>query len=203
MICHSGVGLTPVIDGKVHHFSAGGLYNGLVLLIDDETRTYWDHMTGEAVHGPLKGATLDWWSIELTTVEAALAKEADLRVFRAQPSFLARVADKLVGKRLRGKGILPPGFRGTMGKKDGRLPEMTRGLGVVQGGEVRFYPVDALDGGVEDDWSGRALRVKLGAVDRVPFAEWIDDSTRPTQLFTRWYGFAYSYPSVRVHGQAD
>jgi len=55
VVCNTGVGLTPQIGEQVHHFSAGGLYNGLVLLIDDETRTYWDHITGEAVHGPLSG----------------------------------------------------------------------------------------------------------------------------------------------------
>ncbi len=41
VICNTGVGMTPVVDGAVHHFSAGGLYDGLVLLIDDETGTYW------------------------------------------------------------------------------------------------------------------------------------------------------------------
>jgi hypothetical protein len=40
-ICHSSMGFDPTIDGIVHHFSAGGLYDGVVLLIDDETRTYW------------------------------------------------------------------------------------------------------------------------------------------------------------------
>lgn len=41
VICNTGVAMTPLLDGAVHHFSAGGLYNGLVLLVDDETGTYW------------------------------------------------------------------------------------------------------------------------------------------------------------------
>ena len=41
-MCNTGVGLTPIVDGTLHHFSAGGLCDGLVLLIDDETRTYWE-----------------------------------------------------------------------------------------------------------------------------------------------------------------
>ncbi|KKM87640.1 hypothetical protein LCGC14_1266820 [marine sediment metagenome] len=52
-ICHSGVVLIPLIDDKLYHFSAGGLYNGTVLLIDDESNTYWNHLTGEAMYGPL------------------------------------------------------------------------------------------------------------------------------------------------------
>ena len=82
MVCNSGVGLTPVVAGKARHFSAGGLYNGLVLLIDDETRTYWDHMTGEAVHGELKGAKLDNWSIEMTNVETALKRSVAAALLR-------------------------------------------------------------------------------------------------------------------------
>ena len=51
-----------MVDETLFHFSAGGLFNGLVLLIDDETRTYWDHITGEAVHGPRTGAQPSvWW----------------------------------------------------------------------------------------------------------------------------------------------
>lgn len=30
----------------------------------------------------------------------------------------------------------------------------------------------------------------------------IDDATRPTQLFSRWYGFSLTYPKCEVHGQA-
>ena len=90
-MCHSGVGLTPLIEGKEHHFSAGGLYNGLVLLIDDETRTYWDHITGAAVHGPLRGARMDAWSITLTTVAGALEQDPQMTLSRQPVSAFARV----------------------------------------------------------------------------------------------------------------
>ncbi len=58
-VCHPGVGLSPTIDAELHHFGGGGLFNGLVLLIDGESKTYRDHITGEAVHGPLNGKRLD------------------------------------------------------------------------------------------------------------------------------------------------
>ena len=57
----------------MHRFAVGGMVNGLALLWDYETGSYWDHVTGEALHGPLKGERLKVWGIEVTTVAAALA----------------------------------------------------------------------------------------------------------------------------------
>ena len=183
-----------MIDGELLHLSAGGLYNGLVLLIDDETRTYWDHITGEAVHGPRKGAQLPVWGLDLTTVEAALVAEPELLVAVSKQGLFARVFGRLGGTRIRKRGFFPPGFRATMGERDERLGEQTSGLGVVVDGEARFYPVAALRAGaVTDDWPRGALTVALGDVDRVPFAVWAD-ATHPFQLFTRWYGFSFTYP---------
>ena len=51
------------------------------------------------------------------------------------------------GARTVMKGRFPPGFRGTMGKADKRLPEMAIGLGVLLGQTRRFYTLEALKGG--------------------------------------------------------
>ena len=198
MVCNSGVGLTPVIDGNVHHFSAGGLYNGLVLLIDDETRTYWDHITGEAVHGELKGAKLDNWPIKMTNVETASKHEPNLRVHRSMLTFIGR----LMGWAIRWLPMkLPPSFRGTMGKPDDRQPEMEIGLGVVTDGVRRFYPKRSIGEGIDDEIDGRSLQVRIGE-DAVPVAKW-DNGSRPLQLFTRWYGFSYTYPDCEVWDESE
>ena len=187
-----------MVAGKVHHFSAGGLYNGLVLLIDDETRTYWDHITGEAVHGELKGAKLDNWPIEMTNVETALKNDPNLRVHHSKPTFLGRLM-VWVHRWLPMK--LPPNFRGTMGKPDDRQPEMEIGLGVVTDGVRRFYPKRSIGEGIDDEIDGRALHIHIGE-DAVPVAKW-DNGSRPLQLFTRWYGFSYTYPYCEVWGESE
>lgn len=198
-MCNSGVGLTPVVDGKEHHFSAGGLYNGLVLLIDDETRTYWDHITGEAVHGALAGQVLDTWGISLTTVEAALGRDPDISVsLSGKRSLKSWIMGSVHRRKVDTRGFLPPPFRRTMEPVDGRLPKMAQGLGVLSNGRARFYPVNALDGGIEDVWDGRRLYVARDPIDRVPYAEW-PDKTRPFQLFTRWYGFVLTFPGCEVY----
>ncbi len=197
VICNTGVGMTPVVNGKVHHFSAGGLYNGLVLLIDDETGTYWDHITGHAVHGPLTGAHLETWGIEQTTAATAAAADPGLRLLRS------RRHPVLGWLMAAGRGIWsalgrpPPRFPATMAAVDPRLPQMTMGLGVVAG-EARFYPVNAIGEGISDTWDGRRLRIALDPASRIPHAAWEDDGARPLQLFSRWYGFVLTYPNCSL-----
>ena len=50
--------MTPSIDGVTHTFAEHGLYDGLFLMRDEETGTFWDHLTGEAVYGPGEGTNL-------------------------------------------------------------------------------------------------------------------------------------------------
>ena len=200
MICNSGVGLVPTVNGAEHHFSAGGLYNGLVLLIDDETRTYWDHITGRAVHGPLEGEQLEVFGLEMMTTATARRHEPSLRVALSdQPGLHGRVFTRMQSYLPeQNEGFLPPGFRGTMGAPDPRRDEMDMGLGVVLGEHARYYPVERLRAGpVDDAIEGRVLRLELDA-DGIPFAVWADDRSRPVQLFTRWYGFAYTYSRCTI-----
>ena len=199
MVCNSGVGLTPVIDSKVHHFSSGGLYNGLVLLVDDETKTYWDHITGEAVYGPLTGAQTDMWSIRITNAKTALQEQPELLLLRSKPGIFGRMISLAMSFPFI-KGKLPPGFRKTMGVRDDRLPEMEMGLGVIAHGITRFYPMALIGDGIEDGLNGHAIHVSINESDGVPHAQ-LAQGTRPIQLFTRWYGFAYTYPDCEIYAK--
>jgi hypothetical protein len=184
----------------VHHFSAGGLYNGLVLLIDDETHTYWDHITGEAVHGPLQGHVLPNWPVLLTTKAAALARQPNIEIYLSSHRSLISMLMKLRYRNpLFGKGFLPPFFRKTMSEPDPRLPELAQGLGVVVGRRARYYPLATISAaGIEDDWHGRRLGLRRGELDGIPTAVWQDDGSRPFQLLSRWYGFSYTYPKCEI-----
>jgi hypothetical protein len=185
----------------VHLFGVVGLANGLAVMADEETRTLWDHITGEAIEGPLEGHRLEWWPIRVTTVTAALEEWPDLLVlvsdYRSLPQrFMGRVQNK----KINAKGWLPPRFRSTMSREvDPRLDEMTQGLGVIVDDQGRFYPMERIpDGGLVDDWNGRAMRIDRRAADGVPQAEWEDGDNKPMQLLSRWYGFSFTYPECRI-----
>jgi hypothetical protein len=168
-----------------------------VLLIDDETRTYWNHITGRAVYGELAGSQLDAWPTMITSVAGALQVDPDVELSRSRPSLWKRIAGHAMA-RLQPLIRFPPGFRKTMGEPDDRLPEWTIGLGVVEAGDARYYPVKSIGGGIEDPWGDRILKIGIGETDRVPFAEW-EDGVRPMQLFSRWYGFSYTFVGCRIH----
>ena len=189
------------------------MVNGLALMWDYETGTYWDHITGEAVHGPLKGEQLDVWGIEITTAAAALAEYERPELHRStNASILASVMQKMTGSDINmvrnGEGRLSKlmtllGFRRTMPSVDARLPEMTQGLGVFEGDQGIFYPMDRVPvEGLRDVWQGKPILVRMGENDRLPFAVYENDEcTRPMQLLMRWYGFCLTFADVRVYGE--
>jgi len=189
----------------VHWFGATGLANGLAVLGDEETWTSWDHMTGEAFDGPLKGRDLEMFPIRYTTVGAMRIEHPDLRVHLSDyrsvgMAFMSKVRGKNIGAR----GLIPPPFYATMSSPiDPRLPKLTNGLGVIVGDEARYYPMASVATPVEDPWDERTLRVSLGEVDKVPSAVWTDGGEPPMQLFTRWYGFSFNWPQSAIYGHGD
>ena len=47
------------MNGRVLHFYLAGINNQNFLMRDKETGTWWQQITGKAIYGPLKGASLD------------------------------------------------------------------------------------------------------------------------------------------------
>ena len=172
-------------------------------MADEETRTLWDHITGEAFEGPLAGERLDWWPIRVTTTSAALAEWPSLPLLVSDYRSVAQlVMGRVKPKKIHTKGWLPPGFRATMSAPvDARLDELAQGLGVIVDDQARFYPLDRLpESGLEDVWGERIMQITRGALDGVPAANWADgkDGEIPMQLLSRWYGFVFTYPGCGI-----
>jgi hypothetical protein len=194
----------PMIQGKVHHFGPRGLFNGLILIGDDESGSYWDHITGECVHGSMKGERMITFPVEHTTVASALKKWPNLQIAFSLPPLWIRLLRPLMSKRMQKKGFLPPFFRKTMGIPDTRLPEMTSGIGIITNNNQRFYPVDVIrqaGGFLQDEIDGQLINVYIDADDQIPHVDYLDKSTdgQPMQLFTRWYGFSLTYPTCEIY----
>lgn len=191
----------------MHQFHAGGLYNGLILLRDEETGTYWDHISGEGLHGPLAGYQLDVWSVNITTVANALETYPESQFVQGgvqKRSFFHWLGYLLfqrifAGKMSAWKPKYPMGFKRTMTTVDGRLPEMTTGLGVFDGEVAKFYPMKQLkQGTIEDHVKGQTLTVGIDRSDGTPFAMW-ENGERPNQLLSRWYGFSLTFPNTEIY----
>lgn len=192
-----------MLDGEVYKFCVAGLSNGLAVMVDDKTRSLWDHILGEAFDGPLKGRKLDVWPIYLTTVEAALHEYPDITIslssFRSLGSRFMQMTKR---RAIDGGSFLPPPFRHTMGSEiDPRLDKLAQGLGVVDGHAAKFYPMDLIARGdtIVDTWQGRELAVERRSLDGVLHAVWQESGEEPMQLLSRWYGFSFTYPDCELY----
>jgi hypothetical protein len=227
--------LSPLVHGQVHHFAARGLYDGLFLLGDRETGSYWNHITGECVHGSVKGYRLETAPLLHTTVAQALATNGDAQIAVSRLSLRHRIMAAFMerGRKSR-RGVLPPGFKETMGEADTRRPRMDMGLGVWTDATRRYYPLEHLqaqNNAILDEVDGQQLLVYVDPLSGTPAALYIQATectwqgdvlhlhtgetihqgrlldaqgepqtiSRPMQLFTRWYGFAYTFPGCEIY----
>jgi len=248
--------LVPTIDGKLHHFTNAGLYNGLFTLYDAETHTLWNHITGEAEYGPLVGRTLGPpGNLLQMNVKQALAQDPKTeiaisdRVYFAGGKQFGTAGGIGAGRAGGGQGranqgpagpspdaVMNDRFRGTLGTEDQRRPRMELGLGVWTATTRRYYPVARIrekGGAFIDRLDGREVLIYVDPESNTPAALFVDSAgarmqdkdivldngsvvqsgvllnrggkrlaiDRPQQIFTRWYGFALTFPGGEVFGQ--
>lgn len=229
--------MAPRIDGEVHRFAEHGLYNGLFLLRDEESGTFWDHMTGEAVYGPLVGSALEVSNLMQTTVAQVLGRDSGALVALSDQA-LRTNAQMATGSLLsRMRAGLNRMFSSTIDEEDNRRPTMDLGMGIWDGDEARYYPYDRITANgnaVLDEIAGRQVVVYLDPsayalaaayvdTDGIRWEEktlrfsdgsYIEDGVfhdpsgerarieRPRQVFTRWYGFALTFPETEIYGDA-
>ena len=152
------------IDGNVHTFSEHGLYDGLFLLMDQETGTFWDHMTGAAVYGPLVGSSLAVSNLRMTTAAQILGEDPTVLVALSDRQLRSDEQMELGSLLSRvGRGLSEM-FSSTVEEEDDRLPTMDLGLGVWDGEFARYYSYDRItqdDRAILDQFQGRTLLVYL------------------------------------------
>ena len=230
-------------------FENVGLYDGLFVMQDDETRTLWNHITGEAIYGPHVGRTLGPMGNMLQMSAAqALAGDQAIQVAISNWPYIAggrrrgaadgRAAVSTLGDRFgpeNPNARLTPAFVDTLGTEDARLPRMTMGLGIVTDATTRFYATESIHerGALIDDLDGRQILVFVDRTTFTPAAVFVNassatldrrdvrldtggvvrdgllydadgtraDVARPQQFFTRWYGFALTFPDPEIFGR--
>jgi hypothetical protein len=95
----------------MHHFDNVGLYDGLFVMQDKETKTLWNHITGEALYGPLVGRSLGpLGNVRQMPVKQALTIDADMKAAISDRTYFA--GGRMFGTPpagRRGLGGAPPG----------------------------------------------------------------------------------------------
>lgn len=223
---------------------------------DRETKTLWNHVTGEAVYGPLLGRIIGPLSNLLQmTAKQALEMDSGMQVaiseraytaggrqFGTMPAGRGSGASRGIvsGRGSRGargdaSAALSDKFASTLGKEDARRPRMDMGLGLWTTKTHRYYPMERIrerGAAFVDRIGGRQVLIYIDPVSATPAALFVkaksatiegkdvrlDDGTmvrsgvlldrggqrraveRPQQIFTRWYGFALTFPGCEVFG---
>jgi hypothetical protein len=211
------------------------MYNGLILLGDQESGSYWDHITGECVFGPLKGYKLSTFPLLQMNAAQALSSYPTIQVTISKLTAFQRViAFFMEWSRKSKRGFFPSVFKKTMGEEDTRCSLMDKGFGIWTDTTHRYYPAEVLrkhGGALIDELDGRRVIIFIDPTSSIPGAlytnatkcTWQDKSLhldtgeiirgstlydmqgvakkseRPMQLFSRWYGFAYTFPGCEVY----
>lgn len=221
--------MIPTIEGAPHHFVLTGVYDAVFVMRDVETGTLWNHVTGEAVHGPLVGRALPVSNLLQTTVTQALAIDPTTEVAISSRPFTGR------GHRLQADADLSEKFVKSLSGEDTRRPRMELGLGLWSGQTHRYYPMATIQERGEaffDVVENRRVLIYLDQETATPAAFFVDGREakvqgkdivlddgrairsgmllgrdgkpeqvdRPLQIFTRWYGFALIYPGCEIFG---
>ena len=75
------------MDGRVLHFYLAGINNQNFLMRDKETGTWWQQITGQAIYGPLRGASLELVPSDELTFGEWKSEVSDGRVLAEVPKY--------------------------------------------------------------------------------------------------------------------
>jgi hypothetical protein len=143
--CNTGMVFNPVVEGKMLHFQRRGSYDGLLLIWDEETNSYWQHVTGQCLYGSSVGQQLGI----ITTTRQMLVAEVLARtnesvlltsVLSPEQEKLSRMMEKMRANPEK----VEAGIASTIGQEDTRRPRFELGLGVWNLTGSMFFPLTML-----------------------------------------------------------
>lgn len=144
-LCNAGALFDPRYQDRVYTFAAQGYYEVMVLLADQQTQSYWNHLTGSCIHGPMAGAALE----RLNTLTSMRAIDALAAYPNARIAVMDGMTDEEMTTAERWNRVyrLPdePNYGeellDTIATEDPRLPRHDMGLGVWTATTRRYYPI--------------------------------------------------------------
>jgi hypothetical protein len=168
-----------LVENRLLQFSVRGVYDAMILMGDEETGSYWDHLTGECVYGPLSGKRLTRITTLLhSTVSKALTAWPDIPVAYTPLNAEQQVeADEDEAWRKETTPEWSKRLQQTLADEDTRLPRLDMGLGVWTETTRRYYPMSRLNvanNAIIDRLDGRQVVIYIDPVSHVPDAFYTD-----------------------------
>lgn len=208
--CQSGSAFVPTLDGQSARFSAMGMYNASLTMIDrkrnkGDKHSLWLHYEGIAIDGPAKGQFLEqiptyhmtWraWKTAHPETDVMLPPDdphhRDARHGHGREEYFSR------------PGMDPPLAKTITGQFDHRYPENEMVLGINIDAGIRAYPLLEVkrDGSAVNDTLGDVPLVVFGGPrpedftmsafsriveDRILTFEWTDEGFRDVETGSLW-----------------
>jgi len=163
----------------MHHFENVGIYDGLFVMQDTESKTLWNHISGEAMYGPHVGKTLGpIGNLLQLDVQEALAVDPGMEVAISDRPYAGRSSVPGQGT-LSADAELIGMFIETLGEEDNRRPRMDMGLGVWTDASRRYYPMEEIRarGALIDRLDDRDIVVFIEARSATPTAIFVDSDS--------------------------
>lgn len=159
-LCNTAIAYDRRVNGEVLRFGVSGLLrNSDLVMWDDWTTSLWQQITGEGVVGDFAGAQLDSVPTSIVSFEQFVSNFPDGKSLAAESGFG------------RGNyGVNPYSDYSSLatpflfdGEIDGRLPALSRVVGITDGDTVASYSFERLgiDGVINDEVDGRPIVVFL------------------------------------------
>lgn len=195
------------VEGRRLTFHLAGINNQNFLMEDEETGSWWQQVTGEAIHGPLAGKRLELVFHDELTFATWKRENPGGRVLRPDDSTPWREFSENWEEETAELPVV------TVAAKDDPLPPREIVLGVQAGGAARAYPLSALPaqsplhdtlGGVplvlvpaEDGKSVRAFERKVDGHELELFAR---PGASPLRLVDAATGSEWDFTGTAVAG---
>jgi len=128
------------VDGRVLRFHLAGINNQNFIMRDEETGSWWQQVSGKAIHGPLKGRQLK--SVFHDEISFAIWKREQPQGRVLKPEERIATANKYEAADWETRVGKMRVVEGT--DVDQRLPPRTLVIGVTAGGKSVAYPLSTL-----------------------------------------------------------
>ena len=157
-LCHTGLVWERTLDGRVLTFRLYGINNQNMLMRDEETGSWWQQATGEAIQGPLKGRRLVPFLHSEVTFAVFRREHPGGRVLRPAAEYQSSYARANWERRMKRTPTVTPRAA------DDEIDPRTHVLGVELGRRARAYPFPAIrrGGPVNDVVAGVPIAVVVG-----------------------------------------
>ena len=167
MLCRTGLVWKSTLDGQVLTFRLIGVNNQNFIMEDEQTGTWWQQVTGKAIHGELMGKHLEPMFFDQVTWEVWSRENPGSSVLESRPEFADRYWEELERDENRdGEFIMPFPVEADPNDKL-ELGEIVQALRLANGRE-KAYPMRLLrdQNPVSDRFAGTDVLVVVGEDDR-------------------------------------